>query len=57
MVAEGDPRWQQIHVAPTAVVTDRIVTGLEIDGAQIVLSNQVTGIKVMTTEWPRSTFA
>ncbi len=48
--------WRVVNTSPNAALAERVVTGQQIDGADIILSNQVNGMRVQATEWPTSTF-
>lgn len=48
--------WRVVNTSPKAAVADRVVTGQQIEGAHIILSNQVSGMRVEATNWPTSTF-
>jgi hypothetical protein len=48
--------WRAVNTSPNAAVAERVVTGHQIDGAHIILSNQVNGMRVEATKWPTSTF-
>lgn len=53
----GNEAWRALNTSPLGMLPDRVDTGQQIDGAFIILSGTVSGIRVVSTNWPSSTFA